>query len=119
MLIHNTGQVVPIEGRINCKMKGGYLYLLWSKRVPAIQYLGSSYREPRVRFGEHRRDIIDRNEEKAVSKHFLDTNSTADDLVFVPFKKVRSRDRHILRYMETKLINEYNLIEAGVNRILS
>ena len=119
VVIHNTGQVVPIEGRINCKMKGGYLYLLWSKKVPAIQYLGSSYREPRVRFGEHRRDIIDRNEEKAVSKHFLDTNSRVDDIVFVPFKKIRSRDRHILRYMETKLINEYNLIEAGVNRILS
>ena len=117
--IHNTGQTVPIEGRINCKLKGSYLYLLWSRKVPAIQYLGSSFREPRVRFGEHRRDIMDRNEEKAVSKHFVDTNSTVDDLVFVPFKRIRSNNRLVLRHMETKFINEYNLIEAGINRILS
>ena len=87
--------------------------------MPAIQYLGSSFREPRVRFGEHRRDIIERNKEKAVSKHFVDTNSTVDDLVFVPFKRIRSNNRLVLRHMETKFINEYNLIEAGINRILS
>ena len=66
--IHNTGQEVPVEGEINFKTRGGYLYLLWSKKVPAQQYLGSSAREPRRRF--------------AIA------------------------------------IDEYNLVEAGVNRIL-
>ena len=28
--IHNTGQKIPVEGRINCKTQGGFLYLLWS-----------------------------------------------------------------------------------------
>ena len=32
--ISNTGQEVLVEGSINCKTRGGYLYLLWSRKVP-------------------------------------------------------------------------------------
>ena len=66
---------MPVEGRINCKTRGGYLYLLWSRNVPQQQYLGSSSREPRKRLGEHRRDISDGKVEKAVACHFADTHS--------------------------------------------
>ena len=108
-----------MEGRITCKTKGGYLYLSWSKKAPAKQYLGSSAREPRERLGEHRRDIEGDKVEKAVPKHFADTNSTVEDLVFVPFMLVRSRDPWVLRHLELKFINYFNLVEAGINRILT
>ena len=117
--IHNTGQEVQVEGRITCKSKGGYLYLLWSKKVPAKQYLGSSAREPRERLGEHRRDIEGGKVEKAVAKHFADSYSRVEDLVFVPFMRVRSSDPWVLRHLETKFINDFNLVDSGINRILS
>ena len=117
--IHTTGQEVQVEGRITCKTGGGYLYLLWSKKAPAKQYLGSSSREPRMRLGEHRRDVAGGRVDKAVAKHFSDTNSREEDLVFVPFKRVRSSNILVLRHLETLFINNYNLVEAGINRILS
>ena len=117
--LHSTGEVVPVEGRLNCKSQGGFLYLLWSSKAPAKQYLGSSAREPRVRLGEHRRDIENRRLNKAVAKHFNDTGSTAADLVFVPFKRIKSSDRFVLRHCEAKAINDYNMVEAGVNRIFA
>ena len=87
--------------------------------MPAQQYLGSSAREPRRRFGEHRRDIMDGKVEKAVPCHFANTNSSEDDLVFAPFRRVRSDNPWVLRHLESNAINEYNLVEAGVNRILT
>ena len=117
--IHNTGQEVQVEGRITCKTAGGYLYLLWSKKAPAKQYLGSSAREPRQRLAEHRRDVAGGRVDKAVAKHFADTNSREEDLVFVPFKKIRSSNILVLRHLETEFINKFNLVEAGINRILS
>jgi hypothetical protein len=117
--IHNTGQRIPVEGRMNCKTKGGFLYLLWSAKVPAVQYLGSSEQEPRRRLGGHKGDIENQRLNKAVAKHFHDTKSTVKDLVFVPFKRLRSNDRLILKHFENKAINEFNLIAAGVNRILA
>ena len=56
---------------------------------------------------------------KAVAKHFYDTGSTAADLVFVPFKRIKSSNRFVLRHCEAKAINDYNMVEAGVNRILA
>ena len=117
--IQNTGQEIAIEGKINCKSSGGHLYLLWSSKAPAEQYLGSSCREPRERLKEHRRDIINGKVEKAVSKHFQESRSSEDDIVFAPFKRVTSSNRHVLLHFESKAINDFNLVEAGVNRILT
>ena len=50
-MIHNTGQRISVEGRTDYKTKGGFLYLLWSSKVPAVQNLGSSEQEPRRRLG--------------------------------------------------------------------
>ena len=117
--LFNTGQEIVIEGTINCKTRCGYLYLLWSSKAPSKQYLGSSGREPRLRLAEHKGDIKNKRLKKAVAKHFHDTGSTVADLVFVPFKRVKSTDRLILKHFENKAISDYNMIQAGINRILA
>ena len=81
MTIHNTNQIIPVEGKINCKTRGGFLYMLWSRKAPAMQYLGSSEQEVRKRLGQHKGDIQNRRLNKAVAKHFQDTKSTVADLV--------------------------------------
>ena len=117
--IHNSGEKIPVEGRINCKTGGGFLYLLWSEKDPGKQYLGSSGQEPRRRLGSHKSDIENQRLNKAVAKHFFETKSTVKDLRFVPFKKLKSKDKLILKHFENKAINDYNLIEKGINRILA
>ena len=54
-----------------------------------------------------------------MADHFYETRSEASDVVFRPVMRVKSRDRWVLRHFEPKLINELNLVEEGVNRILT
>ena len=115
--LQSTGQEILVEGKLNCKTRG-FLYLLWSRKAPDQVYLGSCCREPRDRLGEHRRDIENNREEKAVVEQFIRSNSYAEDLIFRPIKRVKSSCRWVLRHFETRLINELKLVEAGVNRIL-
>ena len=117
--LFSTGQEIAIEGVINCKTKGGFLYLLWSSKAPMKQYLGSCIRAPRDRLGEHRRDILNKKMDKAVAKHFHETGSSVADIVFVPFKRIKCNDRFMLKHFENRAINQYNMIEAGINRIMA
>ena len=87
--------------------------MLWSTKAPAMQYLGSSEQEPVRRLGGHTGDIENRRFKKAVVKHFFDTKSTVEDIVFVPFKRLRSGSRLILKHFENKAINEFNLSRAA------
>ena len=83
-----------------------------------MQYLGSSEQEVRKWLGQHKDDILSLRLHKAVAKHFHDTRTTVADLFFVPVQLVRSEDGLILTQLKSKCINQLNLIEAGINRIL-
>ena len=63
--------------------------------------------------GEHRRDIENRRLNKAVAKHIYNTGSSSLDLV------ITSSNRFVLRHCDAKAINDYNMVEASVNRILA
>ena len=52
---------------------------MWSSKVPAKKYLGSSCREPRVRLIEHKGDIQNVRLDKAVAGHLKKTKSTVSD----------------------------------------
>ena len=54
-----------------------------------------------------------------MAKHFHETGSSVSDIVFVPFKRVRSTDRLILKHFENKAVNDYNMVAAGINRIMA
>ena len=71
-----------------------------------------------MRLGEHRRDTLNGRLDKAVAKHFSDIKSTVNDLIFVPLK-IKSNDRNAFKHLENKAINDFNMIEAGVIRILA
>jgi hypothetical protein len=57
--------------------------------------------------------------QKAVAQHFRDTRSTIDHLVFRPFKRLVSDNPAVRLHYEHEAINQYNMIEAGINRILT
>ena len=51
--VYNIGEIIPVQGRNNCKTEGGFLYFLWSRKDLGSQYLGSSSRKVGTRLGEH------------------------------------------------------------------
>jgi hypothetical protein len=81
--------VIPVEGSINCKTTGGFVYLLWFSKVPNVQYLGSSGQTPGERLRQHRRDIMN-GAPKAVAQHFRDTRSTVALLFRVHLNWIRT-----------------------------
>ena len=88
--VHSSGQTIQIEEKINCKTRN-FLYLLESKRTPKgpdsppSQYAGQSGNTVGGRSTQHVNSIEDQDESKVVGKHFKDTHSTREDLVFTPF----------------------------------
>ena len=115
--ITSTNTVVPVQGRINCKSTGGFLYLVWSRKHPR-QYLGSTGQTPGARLLQHRRDIM-AGADKAVAQHFRETNSSVDDLVFRPFLRLVNSSPAIRQHYENMFINQHNLVDEGINRILT
>jgi hypothetical protein len=116
--ITSTNTVINVDGRLNCKSTGGFLYLLWSSKVPTVQYLGSSGQTPGARLRQHRQDIMD-GADKAVAKHFRDTRSSVDNLMFRPFMKLTASSPAIRLHYEHKFLNEHDQINSGINRILT
>ncbi len=54
-----------------------------------------------------------------MAQHFRDTRSEVEDLVFRPFIRVKAGCRWVLRHYDNRMINSLNLVEEGVNRILT
>ena len=77
--------------------------------------MGSSEQKPVRRLGGQKGDIENNMLKKAEAKHFFNTKSTVEDLVLMPFKRLKSGNRLILKHFENKAINEL----AGVNSIMA
>ena len=115
--IHNTGDVLRIEDKMNCKTRG-FLYLVWSDKDPKVQYLGRSSRPVADRLLEHRRNIMDNKKGRAVAEHFHKLRSKVRDFRFMPFLKVHDDNPLVIEQLEKHYINVYNLVARGINWIL-
>ena len=101
-------------GDITCKTES-VIYVIMSRKAPDKCYGGQTGGTVGRRLGQHRRDIINRDETKAVARHFMETGSTVDDLVFVPIKVVRNKNMWARLEIERQFLNEYNLLDDGIN----
>ena len=52
-----------------------------------------------------------------IVEYFAKIRSSVNDLWFVLFMKIRSKDLHVLIELERNYINRYNLVVAGINAI--
>ena len=109
-----NGGEVRVEDTITCKTES-VLYVLRSKKAPGRWYGGQTGGRVDRRLGQHCRSIINRDETKAVARFFMETRSTVEDLVFVPIKIVKKRNLWARLEIERKFLNEYNLVEDGLN----
>ena len=100
-----------------CKTKS-VLYILRSKKAPQLVYGGQTGATVAARLGQHRRDIMNRDMSKVVARHLSNTNSTVDDLEFVPVKVVRRNSMWARLELERKFLNDHNLLDDGLNLYL-
>ena len=118
--VHSSGQTIQIEEKINCKTRN-FLYLLESKRTPKgpgsppSQYAGQSGNTVGGRSTQHVNSIEDQDESKVVGKHFKDTHSTREDLVFTPFMKLKSSNPWVRLHYERQFINQHGGIDKFLN----
>ena len=112
-----NGKEIEVKGKLNCKAPG-FVIVLWSMKAPEKAYLGSSSRRPKDRLREHKYSI-EEGKDVAVANHFHETRSDTSDLVFRPVLKVKSSSPWVIKHFESKLMNELNLVEEGVNRIIT
>ena len=109
-----NGKEVKVEDAITCKTES-VIYALGSKKAPGRWYGGQTGGRVDRRLGQHRRSIINRDESKAVARYFMETGSTVEDLVFVPIKIVRKQNLWARLELERRFLNEYNLVDDGLN----
>ena len=69
----------------------------------------------RTRVGQHSNSIEDQEESKVVGKHFKDTQSTKEDLVFTPFMKLKSNNPWVRLHYERQFINQHGGIDKFIN----
>ena len=109
-----NGRKVKVEDFITCKTES-VIYVLMSRKVPEVCYGGQTGGRVDRRVGQHRRDIINKDETKVVARHFMETGSTVEDLVFVPIKVVKNKNMWARLEIERQFINENNLLDDGLN----
>ena len=57
---------------------------------------------------------MNRDGTKVAARHFMQTNSAVDDIVFVPIKAVRKKNLWAKLEVDRKFINDDNLLEDGL-----
>ena len=109
-----NGRELKVEDAITCKTES-VIYVIMSRKDPTRCYGGQTGGRVDRRLGQHRRDIMNRDESKVVARHFMQTNSTVDDIIFVPIKVVRRKNLWARLEIERKFLNDNNLLDDGLN----
>ena len=118
--IHSSGETVRVEGKLNCKSKS-FLYVLESSKTPKgpgsppSQYVGQSGTTVATRLRAHIRSIEDQDEEKVVGKHFKETYSTREDLVFTPIMTVKVNNPWVRLHFERRFMNQHGGVDKFLN----
>ena len=122
--ISNTGESLPINGKINCT-KTSTLYLITCSEGHRTcpnnpQYCGQSGKSCEVRFVGHRDSVIQTCHDHTtlpVEEHFRGAGHSLSDLVFTPVEQVHG-NVFVRLAREKLMINRFNLINNGLNKTL-
>ena len=120
--VHSSGQVIKVEGKLNCKTT--FLYILESSKSskgpgdPLNQYVGQSGARVMDRLGQHRRSIENDDGSKVVPQHFYETGSTVRDLVFTSVLQFKTKNPWVRLHFERQFINEHGGLDKFINQNL-
>ena len=101
------------------------IYSIQCKKCPQVEYVGKTTQPVSHRFNAHRGDIIngrgwfgEREITKPVPLHFCSRNHVPSDMLFVPFEKMRSKDKTLLDLREKHWIKVKKTALYGLNKII-
>ena len=99
------GKLYNIQSMIKCT--DTYLiYSIQCRKCPSIQYVGQTTQTASTRFSNHRSDVTTKKVDKPVSNHFNLPGHQLSDLVFLPFEKLRVKDKTMLEVRERYWISK-------------
>ena len=118
----NTNKTFNIKQRLDCN-SSNVIYVIQCTRClknrnTNCQYIGQTGRRLRDRLLEHRRDIINKKQDKSgVADHFCRPGHTVTDLQIAPILQMYSNRESVRRAKEQYLIGLANtLAPQGMNR---
>ena len=90
--------------------------------IPSI-YLGETSKSAEVRTVGHLNRILQdchasTSTSASVGQHFRSIGHSHTDFQVTPFKKIYSRNAHIRKAREAYLLDKYQILTRGLNRIL-
>ena len=82
------------------------IYSIQCRKSSSIEYVGQTTQTASTRFYNHRGDVITKKFAKPVSNHFNLPGHKLSDLVFLPFEKLRVKDKTMLDVRERYWISK-------------
>ena len=85
-------------------------------RLGGPQYVGSTSRQAKERFGEHIGSAVQQcqvDTEKPVGHHVRLPGHSVSDMKFLPIERVQSRDKFVLEARESYWIQKYKTLKVS------
>ena len=111
-----TKQKYDIKSQIRCS-DSYIIYSISCKKCPDLEYVGQTSLPASKRFYNHYSDIVNQKVDKPVPEHFNKPGHSVSDMCFLPFERLRKRDKTMLTVRERFWISEKDTLKNGLNRI--
>ena len=109
--------MIEIKSPIDCQTED-VLYVITCKKCK-IQYLGQTKRSGEKRMIDHLNTVRNNNFTNApVGVHFRSEQHSHADLTMTPYERIFSTNPHVRLAREREGINNFGLIEHGLNKNL-
>ena len=115
--IQHSGEMIEIKSPIDCQTED-VLYVITCKKCKK-QYLGQTKRSGEKRMIDHLNTVKNNNSTNApVGVHFRSEQHSHVDMTMTLFERIFSTNPHVRLAREREGINNFGLIEHGLNKNL-
>lgn len=110
-----TKEKFSMQSTIRCT-DNYVIYSITCRRCPNVQYIGQTSQQAASRFSNHHSDITTKKVHKPVAAHFNLPGHGASDMIFLPFEKLRFKDKTLLEVRERHWIQKKKSLLLGLNK---
>ena len=113
---YHTGESWEIGTPMDCETVN-VIYKIVCRKCPSFVYVGETQRKAKERFYQHRSYVMNQKTDTPTGAHFNGKGHSVNDLLMVPFERVRpANNPHTRKIREKYWINRYRSVEFGANR---
>ena len=113
---YHTGESWEIGTPMDCETVN-VIYKIVCRKCPSFVYVGETQRKAKERFYQHRSYVMNQKTDTPTGAHFNGKGHSVNDLLMVPFERVRpANNPHTRKIREKYWINKYRSVEFGANK---